>query len=69
MENEDSDDMEQASNQVLMENTAFNPQELTVEVGTTVTGTNEDGFAHTVTSGTPGNPTDLTRVALRRYLW
>lgn len=58
-EEDDSDDMDQTSNEVLMENIAFNPQELTVEAGTTVTWTNEDGVSHTVTSGTPGNPTDL----------
>jgi nitrite reductase (NO-forming) len=31
---------------------AYSPSEITVEVGTTVTWTNEDGVLHTVTSGT-----------------
>ncbi len=45
--------------QVAMVNTAFQPGEITVASGTTVTWTNEDSFAHTVTSGTRGSPTDL----------
>jgi plastocyanin len=32
-----------------MQNIAFNPETLTVPAGTTVTWTNEDGVAHTVT--------------------
>jgi plastocyanin len=39
-----------------MQNTAFVPSTMTVSVGTTITWTNKDSFAHTVTSGTPGNP-------------
>lgn len=35
---------------VSIHNYAFNPANLTVSVGTTVTWTNDDGFAHTVTS-------------------
>lgn len=33
---------------------SFDPAELTVSVGTTVTWTNTDSTEHTVTSGTPG---------------
>jgi plastocyanin len=36
---------------------AYDPQDLTVEVGYTVTWTNNDTVAHTVTAGTPDNPT------------
>ena len=39
-----------ASVQVAIQNFAFSPQTLTVAVGTTVTWTNKDSAAHTVTS-------------------
>jgi plastocyanin len=45
--------------QVTMRNRTFQPAEITVAPGTTVTWTNDDSFAHTVTSGTRGSPTDL----------
>jgi plastocyanin len=35
---------------------AFNPAQLSVNKGATVTWTNDDGTAHTVTSGVPGTP-------------
>ena len=35
---------------------AFNPAQLSVNKGATVTWTNEDGTAHTVTGGAPGAP-------------
>ncbi len=38
---------------------SFNPGNKTVSVGTKVTWTNNDNIAHTVTSGTPGNPSGL----------
>src|SRR5215831_13813177 len=38
------------TNQVVMQNTAFSPISITVALNTTVTWTNKDGFAHTVTS-------------------
>lgn len=41
---------------VVMQNTSFSPDELTVSAGTSVSWVNRDGFDHTVTSGTPGNP-------------
>ena len=48
------------SDQVICKNTKFQPAELTVKVGTTVTWTNEDNFVHTVTSGTsPGESSGL----------
>ena len=37
-----------------MVNTSYQPSEIEVEVGTTVTWTNEDSFAHTVTSQDAG---------------
>jgi plastocyanin len=37
--------------EVAMINTTFEPNEITVQPGTTVVWTNEDTFAHTVTSG------------------
>lgn len=44
-----------SANQVVMQNSSFNPSGITVTQGTTVTWTNKDGYAHTVTSGTPDN--------------
>lgn len=44
------------SNQVIMQNTSYSPQSLTVSKGSTVTWTNKDPYNHTVTSGTPGHP-------------
>jgi len=38
-------------NEVWMENTAYNPQQLSVDIGATVTWINKDGVDHTVTSG------------------
>jgi plastocyanin len=35
---------------VAMQNTSFQPAEITVPVGTTVTWANQDGFAHTTTA-------------------
>ena len=46
-------------NEVWMQNTAFNPKNKTITVGTTITWVNKDGTNHTVTSGTPGNPDGL----------
>lgn len=36
----------------------YQPESVEVPAGTTVRWTNEDMFAHTVTSGEPGDPTD-----------
>ncbi len=38
---------------------SFQPAEITVDSGTTVTWRNDSGIPHTVTSGTRGNPTAL----------
>ncbi len=35
----------------------YTPRDISIAVGTTVTWTNEDEFAHTVTGGTPDDPT------------
>ncbi|WP_340106973.1 cupredoxin domain-containing protein [Rhodohalobacter sp. 8-1] len=43
------------SSEVSMEGISFVPANLTVEVGTTVTWTNNSNVIHTVTSGTDGN--------------
>lgn len=40
---------------VSIENSAFMPKELTIEVGQTVRWTNNDPVFHTVTSGAPGD--------------
>jgi plastocyanin len=45
--------------QVVMKNIAFQPSQITVAVGTTVTWVNEDSVTHTVESGTRDNPTGL----------
>lgn len=45
-----------AGNAVSIKNFAFAPAALTVKVGTTVTWTNQDGDAHTVTSQGSGGP-------------
>jgi plastocyanin len=42
----------QGANEVFIQGMAFNPTTITVTVGTTVTWTNKDGVAHTVTSNT-----------------
>jgi plastocyanin len=47
------------TNEIFMKNTAFTPVNKTISVGTTLTWKNQDNFAHTVTSGTPGNPSGL----------
>lgn len=53
------DEAEPAEVNVPMVNNRFNPAELRVSVGTTVTWTNQDSVLHTVTSGLRGNPTGL----------
>ena len=40
------------TSQVICKNNKFVPDSLTVKTGTTVTWVNQDGFVHTVTSGT-----------------
>jgi plastocyanin len=49
--------VEAGENQVVMQNTTFEPGEITVPVGTIVTWRNEDIVPHTVTAGTRDNPT------------
>src|SRR5450759_385754 len=44
---------------VNMKNIQFVPANITIKAGTTVTWVNQDGFAHTVVSGTRDNPTTL----------
>lgn len=39
-------------NEVFIQGMAFNPSTITVAAGTTITWTNKDGYAHTVTSDT-----------------
>ena len=48
-----------AANSVTMEGISFVPADLTVEVGTTVTWTNESSVIHTVTSGSDGTHDDI----------
>jgi plastocyanin len=42
-------------NQVICKNNKFNPDTLTIKVGTTVVWVNQDSYIHTVTSGTSPN--------------
>lgn len=42
----------QGANEVFIQGMAFSPSTITVTAGTTVTWTNKDGVAHTVTSNT-----------------
>ena len=44
---------------VIIKNKSYMPQSLTVAKGDTVTWINNDPIDHTVTSGTPGNPSGL----------
>lgn len=46
-------------NEVRMVGQSFSPANTEVQVGTTVTWTNESDLVHTVTSGTPDNQDDL----------
>lgn len=41
---------------VSMQNMSFSPSAITVTAGSMVTWTNNDSYAHTVTSGTPNHP-------------
>jgi plastocyanin len=45
--------------EVTMTSNSFQPDQLTVAVGTTVTWVNTNNMAHTVTSGSRGSPTGL----------
>jgi len=45
--------------EVQMVDVAFEPEEVTVTAGTTVTWINEDAVQHTVTAGTRGDPTGM----------
>jgi plastocyanin len=44
------------STQVVIENYAYNPADITVPAGTTVTWVNQDSVGHTVTEGDPNSP-------------
>ncbi len=50
-----------ATNKVSLKDLAFNPNSITVKVGTTVTWTNDEtgGIQHTVTSGAPNAPSGV----------
>ncbi len=43
------------ANEVFMQAIAFNPMEITIQVGESVTWTNQDIVPHTATSGNPGD--------------
>ena len=45
-----------AATQISIKGFAFNPNQPSVTKGATITWTNDDGTAHTVTSGVPGTP-------------
>lgn len=45
------------ADEVWIQGNAFSPNSRTVSVGATITWTNKDTIAHTVTSGAPGAPT------------
>jgi plastocyanin len=45
--------------EVAMERDTFVPQEITIQAGTTVVWENQDGYRHSVVSGTSDAPTDM----------
>jgi plastocyanin len=47
------------ANEVWMQGMSFNPASKIIAAGTTITWTNKDNYAHTVTSGVPGTPDGL----------
>ncbi len=47
------------ANEIFMQGMTFTPADRTISAGTTITWTNKDSYAHTVTSGTPGSPSGL----------
>jgi plastocyanin len=47
------------ANEVLIQGMAFSPVSKTISAGTTLKWTNNDGIAHTVTSGVPGSPSGV----------
>jgi plastocyanin len=49
---------ESAEVRVRIRNSSYDPTELTIPAGTEVTFLNADGFTHTVTEGTDGQPVD-----------
>lgn len=51
------------SSQVSIQNFAFNPQIVTVKIGTKITWINNDSAAHTVTSDEAGGPLDSSDFA------
>jgi len=44
------------NNQILLQNTFYNPGTKTISKGTMLTWVNKDPYTHTVTSGYPGSP-------------
>jgi plastocyanin len=54
----ESTEAEPDETRVRIDGSAFDPEELTVLVGTEVLFVNADGFAHTVTEGTDGQAVD-----------
>jgi plastocyanin len=55
---EESEEAEADEARVRIDGSAFDPEELTVPVGTEVQFVNADNFEHTVTEGTDGQPVD-----------
>lgn len=51
-----SDGADAGAVEIAIENFAYEPERVEVAPGTTITWTNRDDFAHTVTSGDPGAP-------------
>ncbi len=55
---EESEEPETAEERVRIDNSQFDPGELTIAVGTEVVFLNADSFTHTVTEGTDGDVVD-----------
>lgn len=49
----------QSTNEIVIKGMSFISGDKTISVGTTLTWTNQDGVAHTVTSGVPGSPSGV----------